>query len=49
LRSGPGTLIQDTDKKGERVTVVWSVSDRVYLLSGKIAPELAIATANAVP
>ena len=48
LRSGPGTLIQDTDKKGERVTVVWSVSDRVYLLSGRIAPELAITAANAV-
>ncbi|MDP8982931.1 MAG: hypothetical protein M3O35_20330 [Acidobacteriota bacterium] len=49
LRGGPGTLIEDSDKKGERVTVVWSVSDRVYLLSGRISGELAIATANAVP
>jgi len=48
LRGGPGTLIEDSDKKGKRVTVVWSVGDRVYLLSGRISAELAIATANAV-
>jgi hypothetical protein len=48
VRGVPGTLIQDSDTKGERVTVVWSVGDRVYLLSGKISAELAIATANAV-
>ncbi len=32
----------------QRITVVWSVPDRVYLLSGKLSRELAIATANAV-
>ena len=48
LRGGPGTLIQDTDKRGERVTVVWSVGDRVYLLSGRITADLAIVVANAV-
>jgi hypothetical protein len=48
LRSGPATMIEDTDAKGDRVTVVWSVGDRVYLLSGKISAELAIVTANAV-
>jgi len=48
LRGGPGTLIEDSDKHGGRVTVVWSVGDRVYLLSGRISAELAITTANAV-
>jgi hypothetical protein len=48
LRSGPATLIEDTDKNGARVTISWSVSDRVYLLSGGISAELATAIANAV-
>jgi hypothetical protein len=50
LNSGPATLLQETGKNGavERITVVWSVPDRVYLLSGTLSRELAIATANAV-
>jgi hypothetical protein len=45
LNSGPATLVQETD----RTTLVWSVPDRVYLISGKLPRELAIAAANAVP
>jgi hypothetical protein len=44
LASGPGTLVQESD----RVSLVWSVPDRVYLISGKLSRELAIAMANAV-
>ncbi len=44
LTSGPGTLVQESD----RVSLVWSVPDRVYLISGKLPRELAIAMANAV-
>ena len=48
LNSGPATLLEEKTADGavKRITVVWSVPDRVYLLSG--APELAIATAGAV-
>jgi hypothetical protein len=37
LNSGPATLLQETGKIGaaERITVVRSVTDRVYLLSGE--------------
>ena len=50
LNSGPATLVRETEDDGaeKRIAVVWSVPDRVYLLSGKLSRELAIATANAV-
>lgn len=48
VRSGPATLIQDTDKNGARVTITWSVADRVYVLSGSLNESVAIAAANAV-
>jgi hypothetical protein len=50
LNSGPATLLEQTGKNGAatRITVAWSVPDRVYLLSGTLSRELAIATANAV-
>jgi hypothetical protein len=32
----------------KRIIVVWSVPDRVYLLTGTLSRELAIAVANAV-
>ncbi|HEY1756587.1 MAG TPA: hypothetical protein VGG72_14390 [Bryobacteraceae bacterium] len=50
LNSGPATLLQELEDDGsvKRITLVWSVPDRVYLLSGKLRRELAIATANAV-
>jgi hypothetical protein len=50
LNSGPATLLEERENDGsvKRITVVWSVPDRVYLLSGKLSRDLAIATANAV-
>ena len=50
LNSGPGTLLQEMGRQGEvsRTTLVWSVPDRVYLISGKLTKELTIAMANAV-
>lgn len=50
LRSGPGTLVQEKARDGavRRVTVFWSVADRVYLLSGNFSRELATLTANSV-
>ena len=50
LNSGRATLLQETENNGavKRITVVWSVPDRVYLLSGNQSRELMIATANAV-
>ena len=50
LNSGPATLLQETVDGGAlaRITMVWSVSDRVYVLRGALSRELAIATANAV-
>jgi hypothetical protein len=50
LRSGPGMLIEDFDENGqsERLSIVWSVADRIYALSGKMTRELAIATANSL-
>ncbi len=50
LNSGPATLHQEFEDNGEvsRTTLVWTVPDRVYLLSGKLSRQLAIATANAV-
>ena len=44
LNSGTGTLVGE----GERVTIMWTVPDRVYLLSGHLERGLALAVANAV-
>jgi hypothetical protein len=51
LNSGPATLVQEIAADGElkRISILWSSPDRVFLLSGKLSRELAIATANAVP
>ncbi|HXB72452.1 MAG TPA: hypothetical protein VNY05_29715 [Candidatus Acidoferrales bacterium] len=52
LRSGPATLLQEPptwhNSVVGRVTVIWSVPDRVYLLTGNLSRELTIAAANAV-
>lgn len=50
LNSGPATLLQQTQASGglQRITLVWSLPDRVYLLSGNVSRDLAIAAANAV-
>jgi hypothetical protein len=50
LNSGQATLLQEKENDGsvKRITMVWSVPDRVYLLSGKLSRDLAIATANSV-
>ena len=50
LNSGPATLFQERGwgGKADRLSVVWSVPDRVYILSGKLTRELAISAANAV-
>jgi hypothetical protein len=51
LRSGVATLLQETPaSQGQvgRVTVIWSVPDRVYVLTGMLSRDLAIAAANAV-
>jgi hypothetical protein len=50
LASGPATLVQEKANDGsvDRLTLVWSVPDRVYVISGKLSRELAVATANAV-
>jgi hypothetical protein len=50
LNSGPATL--EAEAPGydgrQRITLLWMVPDRVYVLNGYISRELAIATANAV-
>lgn len=50
LNSGPATLFQERGWGGkvDRLSVVWSVPDRVYILSGKLTRELAISAANSV-
>jgi hypothetical protein len=50
LNSGPATLLRQTGDDGaaKRITVVWSVPDRVYVLTGNLSRELMIAAANAV-
>jgi len=50
LRTGPATLIEDLGDNGqvERVAILWSVPDRVYLLSGTLRADLAMAVANAI-
>lgn len=50
INGAPATMIEDFDDNGnsERVAVIWSASDRIYLLSGKITDEDAVAIATAV-
>jgi hypothetical protein len=50
LNSGPATLFRETGRDGGvwRTSVIWSVPDRVYVLSGKLSRELTISAANAV-
>jgi hypothetical protein len=51
LNSGPATLVQEppaVNGTKSRITICWSVPDRVYLLNGYISRELAIIAANAV-
>jgi len=50
LTSGPATLVEQTGKHGggKRISVIWSVPDRVYVLSGYLSRDLTIAAANAV-
>jgi hypothetical protein len=43
--SGTGTLMQE---RGGRISILWSVPDRVYLLTGTLNRELTLAAANAV-
>jgi hypothetical protein len=48
LRSGPATLVEDLSDNGkiERVTLIWSAADRVFVLSGKMSADLAVAVGN---
>jgi hypothetical protein len=50
LNGGPATVIEDFDDNGnsERIAIIWSVADRIYLLSGKVGQDQAVAIANAV-
>jgi len=50
LHSGPATMLEETGGNDAitRITLVWSVPDRVYLLSGNLSRQLMIATADAV-
>jgi hypothetical protein len=50
LHTGPATLIEDFSDNGqlERVTILWSVPDRVYVLSGAFSADLATAVANSI-
>jgi hypothetical protein len=50
LHTGTATLIEDLDDHGrvERVSVLWSAPDRVYILTGAISADMAIATADSV-
>lgn len=45
LHSGPATLIEGL---GDRVELLWSVPDRVYLLSGDVGAEVAMRIADSV-
>lgn len=45
LTSGTGTLMRE---QGGRTSILWTVSDRVYLLTGTLSRELTLAAANAV-
>jgi hypothetical protein len=50
LNSGTGMMIRDFDDNGqqERVALLWSTSDRIYMLSGKMSENLAVTVANSV-
>jgi hypothetical protein len=50
LNGGPATVIEDFDDNGssQRVAVIWSVVDRIYLLSGKVGQDQAVAIAKVV-
>ena len=50
LRSGVGTLIHSLEDDGsvQRTELIWSAPDRLYVLSGGITDELAIAVANSL-
>lgn len=50
LNSGDATLYQETGADGTapRITLLWMVPDRVYLLDGHLDRDLIIAVANAV-
>jgi hypothetical protein len=50
LVSGPATLVEEKSNNGapDRITLLWSVPDRIYLLNGTLSRELTTAAANAV-
>jgi len=50
LNSGPATLLTQEGVSGaqDRITLFWSVPDRVYLINGTLSRSLAIVMANAV-
>jgi hypothetical protein len=50
LTSGPATLLQQFtwDGSTSRITITWTAPDRVYVLTGTLTRDLAIALANAV-
>jgi hypothetical protein len=52
LRSGPGTLVYDYDTdhpdRIERLTLIWSTSDRINIISCGCGDAVAIAAANAM-
>ena len=52
LRAGPGTLVYDYDTdhpdRIERLTLLWSTPDRIYILSCGCGDSAAIATANSI-
>jgi hypothetical protein len=51
LRTGQGTLIHDDNESNsaERVTLIWSVSDRIYVISANASDDRVIEIANAIP
>lgn len=50
LRTGIGTLLHDLSDEGksERVTLMWSVPDRLYLVSAGTSDDVVIALANSI-
>jgi hypothetical protein len=50
VKSSPATLLEERTSNGAagRISIFWSVPDRVYLLSGTLSRELMIAFASAV-
>jgi hypothetical protein len=55
LRNGPATMVYDYDEndtsrsKIQRLTLIWSASDRIYMLSsGELSDNLMIAVANSI-